>query len=814
MTDSRALSLLVKFAALDRLTGPLAKIRGGSKQTSAAIADTRREIGNLQRAQARIGAFKALEQRMRADGAALDQARAKVAALKEQIATATGPTAKLATSLGRAEGQVRKLSDRIEGQGTELQDLSRKLEAAGIDVANLGRHEDRLGLKLLDANRKLKQQEDQLARNAAASEKLQKAQSVGADLRGKGAGAIAGGIAMSAPLIASAKSAGDFQSSMTDIAQKADLTRAAGEEMGRSLDALGPKVAQLPSQLAEGVDALAGFGLDPKQAMKMIEPIGRAATAYKAEVLDLSKATFSSVDNLKVPVGQTAKVLDVMAQAGKDGAFEVKDMAQYFPELTASAAGLGQKGVPAVADLAAALQITRKGAGDSASAANNLQNLLAKINTEDTIKNFKEFGVDLPAAMKKAAKDGKTPIEAIAELTNKATKGDLSKISFLFGDMQVQQALRPLIQNIDLYRQIRERALAANGTVEKDFAERMDDANAKMSKAGAVAQAFGHRVGATLLPYVSAAADKLSAVVEAAGAWADRNPELFGTLVKVAAAIAAIVVVGGALALALGTILGPFAYLRFALAVGGPQFLAFGKFMLWPLRIIPKLLGGIWGLARGIFAAGAFLIANPIVAVILAIVAALAFAGYMIWKHWDTIKGAFTAAGNWLAGMAVSFRQWGADLMAGLVSGITDKVSAIKSTILSIGEKVAGWFKGVLGIHSPSRVFMGFGGHITDGLALGIDRGGDAPVRRIAGVAARMASAVATGAPAIAAAASPAAGGSAVAAAPVGATYNITINAGAGAEGKSIARQVREEIEKIERDRAAARRSAYRDGGD
>ncbi|NKC48103.1 phage tail tape measure protein [Ochrobactrum anthropi ATCC 49188] len=58
--------------------------------------------------------------------------------------------------------------------------------------------------------------------------------------------------------------------------------------------------------------------------------MGRAATAYRAEVDDLAKAGFAALDNLKVPATDFGKALDAMAQAGKEGAFELRDMAQYF----------------------------------------------------------------------------------------------------------------------------------------------------------------------------------------------------------------------------------------------------------------------------------------------------------------------------------------------------------------------------------------------------------------------------------------------------------------------------------------------------
>ena len=39
-----------------------------------------------------------------------------------------------------------------------------------------------------------------------------------------------------------------------------------------------------------------------------------------------------------------------------------------------------------------------------------------------------------------------------------------------------------------------------------------------------------------------------------------------------------------------------------------------------------------------------------------------------------------------------------------------------------MGDSVGGWFKEKLGIHSPSRVFIGFGDNIAQGAAIGLQR--------------------------------------------------------------------------------------------
>ena len=87
------------------------------------------------------------------------------------------------------------------------------------------------------------------------------------------------------------------------------------------------------------------------------------------------------------------------------------------------------------------------------------------------------------------------------------------------------------------------------------------------------------------------------------------------------------------------------------------------------------------------------------------------------------VRGAKVLAGvsaGW-EGIKTSLFAIGGFLMDGLIGGLTAKLKAVKDKILSIGDSVTSWFKDKLGIASPSKVFAGLGGHLSEGLAVGID---------------------------------------------------------------------------------------------
>ena len=80
----------------------------------------------------------------------------------------------------------------------------------------------------------------------------------------------------------------------------------------------------------------------------------------------------------------------------------------------------------------------------------------------------------------------------------------------------------------------------------------------------------------------------------------------------------------------------------------------------------------------------------------------------------DKVTAPFRNAVNWL-------KDAGRQIISGLWNGIGDKARWLKDKITGLGHQVVDWAKGVLGIHSPSRVFADqVGRYIPAGMAVGI----------------------------------------------------------------------------------------------
>jgi len=871
----RNLRIRMLLEAGDRASRPLRDIATSSSRAGRALAQSRERLQQFQRTQADISSFRTLRMGLRGTEDQMGQARQRVAALARQMRETSNPSRALTREFEAAKRAAAALKLQHERETAELQRLRDRLRAAGMGTRDLARHERDLRTQIEGTNREIQeqtrrlQQADARARRFAdARGRFDRVQSRATGLAAGGFAALSTGQAIGRPVLGTIEAAQTYQSSMTDIAQKANLSRAAGDALGRTLLAAAQAANRLPEEMQAGVDTLSGFGLDPRQAMKMITPIGRAATAYKAEMADLASASFAVSDNLKVPVEQTARVIDVMAAAGKAGAFEMKDMAQYFPTLTAGYQALGQKGVGAVADLAAALQIARKGAGDSATAATNVSNVLQKIASPATIKAFSKFGVDLPNALKKAYAEGKTPLEAIAELTNKALGGDMSKIGFLFEDAQVQQGLRPLIANLEEYRRIRAEAMKSKGVTDTDFAQRMQDSKAQSDAFKASASVLAITLGSRLLPAWNSIAGTATKWARWLTVMAQRHPTLTSAIALTAGGLAALFIVLGGGAIAIAGVLAPFAALTFVAgafniamlplvgtvaavvlgiaALAGAVYLIYSKWgpisgwfqKLWTgiLRFFSAVWsdlktafnGGLLGVLALLFRWGATLLQ-----------AFWSVGSAVIPKLW----GAITAGVGWAIGVAPAVLgglvaviknviwngllllprlalQFGVNTIQGFINGITSMLGQLKSTIVNAASSAATWFKQKMGIHSPSRVFAGFGGYMMQGLDQGITRNQQAPIQRITELSQQVKAALTVGAaaavvPGVAIAApAPVVATASAPPAPLFGKVEIHIHAEKGQSADDIAKAVEQALERLERDRLAARRSSMRDEGD
>lgn len=677
--------------------------------------------------------------------------------------------------------------------------------------------------------------------------------------------AAAGQLATGFGLESYARNALDVEHRLAALGNTANMSSDDVKALHDRLKQAARATNQLTGDLLTANEQLIAAGLEWRTALDITPVLGKVATATQATMGDLAQTAYALSSNLRVPAEQMQAAFERLTVAGQSGQFELKDMAREFAKLGASMGVLKFTGLENVSRLGAALQIARRGAGDASEAANNLQNFLAKLAAPDVQKNFAKFGIDLPRLLKRARDEGLDPFLVTLKAIQKATGGDEFKLGELFGDMQVQNFIKPMLLYADDYKKLVAEIDSANGVIEGNFTRMMGTTAERWKQ-------FRIQLETTPMPWLDALIDKLSAVVQ----WMNQNEELAGRLATGLVALGAAAAVFGALSVTLsgvsavvggiGTLIAVLGRLRLAFAATTAAKVAFeiansGA----PLRALAfhagaaaAAIGGTLKTAllvtgRTFLWLGRALFMNPIGLALTGI----AVAGYLIWRNWATVKGALAATWQWLqsAGQSVAdalkwaflnmtpvgqiIQHWstiqsaasalvdalralpeqmmaiGRQIIDGLIAGLRERWSALKEGVSNIGSSIAGWFKEKLGIRSPSRVFAELGGHLMGGLQLGIERAAGLPLAAMRGVAAGLAAPLAAGGIMLGAGqagAAPMAAG--------GPVIQITINLNGPATpeaAQDVAAAVRREVERAlaeaSRRDALGRRAAMIDGG-
>lgn len=307
---------------------------------------------------------------------------------------------------------------------------------------------------------------------------------------------------------------------------------------------------------------------------------------------------------------------------------------------------------------------------------------------------------------------------------------------------------------------------------------------------------IGITAGSVLLPALNQLMTTIRPIINSFADWASKNPEVVSALVHLAAGFAALKV-GGLMFRFVGNELsGLMVSFRLAKAFLGVDWLATVIRFKSGIGALARIFGVVKTaatlLGSGLMSLGRFLLMSPIgIALTL-----LGVAAYMLYKNWDGVVGGAKALwqdlSNFISGVVnsiasffgtcwerikaffnsgignisaqiinwsplglfyqsfasvmswfgvqlpSSFTQFGANIIQGLWNGLKSKIESVKTWFAQQAASLKQTFAGVMGIHSPSRVFRRFGGWMMEGLQIGLDKGASRPIASVANTAGRL----------------------------------------------------------------------------
>ncbi|UNJ22055.1 tape measure protein [Microcystis phage vB_MweS-yong2] len=340
--------------------------------------------------------------------------------------------------------------------------------------------QNRLRPGLTAAARDLERFRQAQAKAGPALAGMERMERMGGAIRAGLAGVAAG---LGAGRVAEAnKRFAEVDRAMTRIALTGDATADQAREGTTALRDMAREVALPFDQVREGMDKITASGREFADGLKMMPSVARTAQASGASVADIADSSTAMIDHMKISIQGLQEAQDTLAKGGQLGKFELKDMARYLPSMLPAFKAIGYEGQEGLRRLVAILQVIRGGTGTAEEAAASANNIFAKMESDATVKNFKDMGVDLPKAFAKARKEGRDLLSVFLDLSNKALKGDLSKLPQLFNDMEFARGMRALLTGQARIGQIQEQLRSAGGTIAENLKRVTGDGQAAIDR--------------------------------------------------------------------------------------------------------------------------------------------------------------------------------------------------------------------------------------------------------------------------------------------------------------------------------------------
>ncbi|MEY0017754.1 phage tail tape measure protein [Providencia rettgeri] len=168
-------------------------------------------------------------------------------------------------------------------------------------------------------------------------------------------------------------------------------------------------------------------GEDVKGLLPLIQQYSVAGNVSSA---DLASVAIALKRNYKIDTPEKLKrAFDMAMKSGQKGSVEFPDLAKWLSQLLAASNSLGMEGLEDLGVLFSAIEAAPATAGSNDEAANNIKNLLLKLNSTDAANRAKQikvdgYGIDLSGTLINARKNGINPIDAALGLTDKIAEAN------------------------------------------------------------------------------------------------------------------------------------------------------------------------------------------------------------------------------------------------------------------------------------------------------------------------------------------------------------------------------------------------------
>lgn len=711
---------------------------------------------------------------------------------------------------------IRALTGETKKYERQLANVRRDIAKGTGNLTELINKERELEGQLAQTNEQLRRQR----RLAAINADERAMRRTGADYQAKGQSNLVGGAAMAVPLAYAVKQAMSFEAAMADVRKVVNFdTPQQFAQMSSDVLDLSTNIPMAAGGIAQIVAAAGRANIPRKELLGFAQDAAKMGVAFDMtgdEAGGMMAKWRTAFGLSQVGVTALADQINALTNTYGGNATAVSGIVTRIGSL-GKVAGLSSSQVGAMAQLLNSVGVEEE------VAATGIKNMMLAMTkgsaaTKSQQEALSSLGLEASSVARGMQKDSAATITDVLSRISKLPKeAQASILGELFGTESIG-AIAPMLTNLDKlqanFQLVGNKAKYA-GSMQNEYLARVATTEGATGLALNGLQAVNIELGKYLLPTVVAGSRKILELSRSVRAWSQAHPQLSSALVQGLGYLVAFRLGLGALQLAFGTLLGPFATaLKFFRMHSGIIMMSktLGQFVNvgiraggMAVRFFGMMRTAALFLAQGVMRAGMMMLANPMVLAIVAIGAAIGLLAYLVYSNWDKIRGAFSAGWNWVKSTLAAAPSWlttiGKQMMQGLLMAINPMALALK--LIDVAKNGITAFKNYFGIKSPSRLMMQMGGHMTTGLAQGIAGGGSKPERAMGRMAAGVARAGAVSLSPIA----PASGGMQQGGA-LGGGGSITIQV-YGAPGQSVEELASVVMRKLEQAKGVKARSSY-----
>ncbi|EKM0534731.1 phage tail tape measure protein [Escherichia coli] len=663
----RNLNIRVAFSALNNMSRPVNAARQSAAALASQINQTKTSIKGLERQATSFDRLTAANKKTTEQLAqAKEQAR--------QMAAAYGPlrqrSAEQVAALNQQRAAIRQLTQQQKGEQTQLNQLRASFYSEGIAISSASRATEQINQRTAQYNRQLAEQQRRLDAVNQAQARYSRAKETGEKMMSGGMKTAAVGAATLAPVAAAVKSYSSLEDAMKGVAKQVNGLRDDSgnrtpqyEEMQRAIMDASEKLPMANGAVdyAALVEGGARMGVansdDPWEKQKadllaFASMAAKASVAFELPADQLSESLGKIAGLYKIPTQNIEQLGDAINYLDDNAKSKGSDIIDVLQRVGGLASQLDYK-------QAAALGSTFLTLGSPAEVAASATNAMVRELSIATVQSDKflgaldEIGVNAEKVQKSMSVDAMGTIISVLEASKKlAPDKQVANLTQIFGKEFGDDAQK-LANNLpELRRQIElTQGAAAKGSMnrESDINKASLSAQWQLTKTGAV-NAFSS-AGETLREPLMDIMLTVSKVIGSVRRWVEANPALVGPIMKVTAAIGALLVVVGGLMLSIGAVLGPMALVRLSFTTlageGGIARLTGGVMRLggafqW---LAGSPMQALLSAGRMVFGPLITLLAG-ISAPVWGLIALFAAAAVAVIKFWEPIQAFFTGFFN------------------------------------------------------------------------------------------------------------------------------------------------------------------------